>query len=86
MLFAGLLSVLGKPCPLTTLEYALRGRVGAFDPGGEGFIIRIANRLIFPAMNARLLAILTVAAVLIVISIYLWRPPTRARQLMIMQK
>jgi hypothetical protein len=82
ILYAGLLSVLGRPCPLTTFEYALRRRTGSIDSDTEGFIIRLANRLIFPDLDARVLAVVTLAAALVVIAIYIWRSPAKARRLL----
>jgi hypothetical protein len=77
MVFAGILSAAGRLCPLTTLEYALRRRAGALPEAEEGFIIRIANRLIFPDLDPHLLAAITLAAAGIVLVVFVWKPPGR---------
>lgn len=80
MILAGALSVTGGRCPLTTLEYALRGH--ATDPGGQqGFMVRWAERLIFPDLSAATLAVVTLLAGGLALSIYVWMPPGRARRL-----
>jgi len=61
MAFAGILSLGGWLCPLTSLEYRLRQAAGDYsDP--EGLIIRLANRLIFPDLGTNTLTVLTVSA------------------------
>jgi hypothetical protein len=77
MVFAGILSVAGRLCPLTTLEYALRRRAGLEPQPEEGFIIRIANRLIFPNLDPHLIAAITLAAAGIVLVVFVWKPPGR---------
>lgn len=73
--------VLGHPCPLTTLEYRLRelsgGGVTSVPP--DSFLIRLAERVIFPNLDPRLLTWLTVSCTLSVLAIMVWRPPPSRR-------
>jgi len=76
MASAGVLSLGGWLCPLTTLEYRLRRAAGDYaEP--EGLIIRLANRLIFPDLAPRALAAVTVTAFVLVIAVYVLLPPGR---------
>ena len=76
MASAGVLSLGGWLCPLTTLEYRLRRSAGDYaEP--EGLIIRLANRLIFPDLAPRALAAVTVTAFVLVIVVYVLFPPGR---------
>jgi hypothetical protein len=77
MLFAGLLSIWGGFCPLTSLEYTLRRLAGQVAQEDTGFIIRLANRAIFPDMGQTMLSAVTIAAGLVVLGVCLWRPPWR---------
>lgn len=80
MLFAALLSMGGWLCPLTRWEYALRSAAGQPVGSNEGFVIRLANRLIFPDLDGRTLAALTVAAGVFVLVVFVFRPPRRVRR------
>jgi len=77
LLFAGLLSLAGRLCPLTALEYALRRHAGESVTQETGFIIRWANSIIFPDLDSATLSVMTVAAGLVVLGVCLWRPPWR---------
>ena len=77
MLFAGLLSIRGGFCPLTSLEYTLRRLDGQIAHDHTGFIIRLADRVIFPDVNQTMLSAATLAAGLVVLGVCLWRPPWR---------
>ena len=74
MLLAALWSAAGRLCPLTELEYYLRDRVGAAH-SDSGFVIRLLNRLIFPDLDASILAWVTGAAFLFVLGVIVAVPP-----------
>lgn len=82
LIFSASLGIIKRPCPLTTLEYWLRRQSGSAPVAPESFAVRLANRLIFPDMNQQLLSVMTIAAALVVIAIFAWKPPWRygARQ------
>lgn len=75
LVFSATLGVMGQPCPLTTWEYALRRASGAPIRAEESFVIRIANRLIFPDLEPVTLSVLTVLAAALVIGVFIWLPP-----------
>jgi hypothetical protein len=75
LLFAGWLSLVGRLCPLTALEYALRRMAGEPATQETGFIIRLANSVIFPNLDQTTLSAVTVVAGLLVLGVCLWRPP-----------
>ena len=79
MAFAGLLSISGKLCPLTSLEYALRRGGGEAAAAEDGFIITWANRLIFPELDSTTLSVITMAAGMFVLGVYVWLPPGKVR-------
>jgi hypothetical protein len=77
MAFAGVLSIQGDLCPLTSLEHTLRRLAGSEVHNETGFIIRLANKMIFPDMNQTILSAATIVAGLVVLGVCLWRPPWR---------
>jgi hypothetical protein len=69
--YISVLMVLGKPCPLTLLEEALRG--GAVYQGS--FIASWLNRIIYlEGMDAGFVVYLSVAFSVLVASSFIWRP------------
>ena len=42
-----------------------------------GFLIRLANSIIFPDLDSTTLSVMTVVAGLVVLGVCLWRPPWR---------
>ena len=79
VLFSATLGVIGRPCPLTTWEYALRRASGAEIGAEESFVIRVANRMIFPDLEPATLSILTVAAAALVVGVFIWKPPHKVK-------
>jgi hypothetical protein len=74
LLFSATLGIVGRPCPFTTWEYALRRTSGAQISAEESFVIRLANRLIFPELEPVTLSVLTVLAAALVVGVFILRP------------
>ncbi len=80
MLFVASLEILGKYCPLTVWEYALRRR---YNPEGDypgQFILGYIQRLVYPDIDPLLYLIPTYAIALFTLVMFVVRRPAKFRR------
>ena len=75
IIYIGLLAILGKYCPLTLLENTLRAKYNPEMVYPGSFIIYYLEKLVYPSVHPLIILIPTIAAALLTIIAYIFRPP-----------
>jgi len=81
ILFVALLEVLGKFCPLTIWENALRR---SYDPNTDypgSFIIGLIEKLIYPDVSPLVVIIPTIVMAVFTFIVFIMRPPSKFKRL-----
>lgn len=81
ILLVGALEIMGKPCPLTVWENALRQMA---NPDGEypgSFIFQYIFRLVYPDVSLLWITIPTVTLALVSLALFILRPPGKISRL-----
>ena len=78
--YVGFLAIMGKYCPLTTLENALRAKHNSSQMYQDSFIAYYLEKLVYPSVPAIVIIIPTVIAALITIIAYIVHPPKKICQ------
>lgn len=81
ILFVAGLEVLGKYCPLTIWENALRRHYDPEHVYPGSFIVQYVVRLIYPDVDPVILLIPTASIALFTLIVFVLRPPERLRRL-----
>jgi len=79
ILYVASLSILGKYCPLTLLEYELRSRYEVSSVYSGSFIVHYLEKLVYPDVNPLIIQIPTVFIAIFTIVVFIIRPPKKKR-------
>lgn len=80
IVYVGALGVLGRPCPLTLVENALRAEAGAAAYPGS-FMAWHLGRLVYPDVGPLMIMVPTLCLAAFTAAVYALRPPQKVREL-----
>lgn len=80
IVYVGLLTIMGKFCPLTIWEYNLRQKYDADLVYPGSFIIYYMEKLVYPDVNPLVIQIPTVFIAVFTILVFIARPPGRIKK------
>lgn len=86
ILFVGLLTVLGRYCPLTIWEYRLRLRYDPTLAYPGSFLAAWVERLVYPDVPGLAIGIPAVLMAVFSAAAYLWQPPMKIKRLLLLRK
>jgi hypothetical protein len=75
ILYVGLLTILGKYCPLTVFEYNLKQKYNSSATYSGSFIVDWIEKLVYPEVNPLVVQIPTIMIAISTITIFLFFPP-----------
>lgn len=81
IIYVGALAALGRPCPLTLLENALRREAGAAAYPGS-FIGWHLGRLVYPDVAPLVILVPTLCLAVFTAAVFALRPPGKVRELL----
>jgi hypothetical protein len=79
IVFAVILTILGKYCPLTMLENTIKMKYNSSLTYKGSFIIHYIEKLVYPNVNPLLIEITTIFIAVFTIMIFIIRPPKNLR-------
>ena len=77
ILFVGTLEILGKYCPLTLWENALRGHYNPETDYSGSFIIKYIEQLIYPDVSPLVVIIPTILIAAFTLAAFVLKPPAK---------
>lgn len=81
IVYVGLLATMGKYCPLTGWENALRSRYDGELVYPGSFIVYYIERFVYPRVNPMILIWVTGAVGVFTLAMFIVRPPARIKQI-----
>ncbi|MCC6964493.1 MAG: DUF2784 domain-containing protein [candidate division Zixibacteria bacterium] len=80
ILYVAILTIIGRPCPLTVWEAQLRRAYDGTQP--ESFLVRWLERLLYPDVDPLVVYIPTIVLAILSVLSMLVAPPGRLRRLL----
>jgi len=80
IVYVAILTVLGKYCPLTTLENKLRAQYNTELTYPGSFVVHYIERIVYPEANFLIFVIPTIIIVVFTALMFIIRPPAKIKQ------
>lgn len=80
--YVSLLAIMGKYCPLTLWENALRAEYGSNLTYPGSFIIQYTERLVYPDINPWIIVIPTIFIAVFTIVVFILKPPAKVKKML----
>ena len=81
IVYVAILTILGKYCPLTTLENELRRRYNAELTYPGSFVIYYIEKIVYPEANYLVFVIPTMIIAVFAVLMFIVRPPAKIKQI-----
>lgn len=81
IIYVAILTILGKYCPLTTLENALRRQYDTQLTYPGSFVVHYIERIVYPEANFLIFIIPTITIAVFTILMFIIKPPAKIKQL-----
>jgi hypothetical protein len=81
IVYVSLLAIMGRYCPVTLWENALRAKYNPDLTYQGSFIIHYIEKLVYPAVNPLMIIVPTVVIAIVTVVVFITRPPKRIKSI-----